>query len=181
MRMTTTPLNITSCKMHIEPSEEDKYSNQQKSWIYNNGCVNCSTSKYNDQKLSKKSIWFITNLKTKTKGNLTEDGCASIIVEAIGNVFIKLLWTDRKTNLVGFYEDLFNKSITIGSNTTIIDLPNVTIIYQTNKTTILHGGSNSIISTANNHDFCVSAYNVSNNHGRKHKINARYQVIPVKL
>ena len=59
-------------------------------------------------------------------------GCYYTSVAAIGNGFVEVSQTSKNVTLFGFDDDLSNKSISIGAVTTLIDLPNVTIIYHLN-------------------------------------------------
>ena len=79
-------------------------------------------------------------LNTKVKVNLMSDVCADTSVADIGNGFFKVSRTAINVTLVGFDDDLSKKSIPIEAASTDIDLQNVTIIDQINKTPLLHGG-----------------------------------------
>ena len=90
------------------------------------------------------------------------DGCAGISVADIENIFVEFQWTKRKTTLVEFYDELSKKYIPSGSNATVIDLQNCTLIYQLNKTPLLNGSANSLLLTPEAHDFGVSIHDVAN-------------------
>ena len=77
-----------------------------------------------------------------------------------------------KGSLVGFYDELFKKSIPIGAAPGAIDLPNGTLIARLNDTPLLHGGANDPISTAQDQEFGVAFHDVDNVHGEKKYINA---------
>ena len=69
--------------------------------------------------------------------------CSRIIVIDIGNDFVEVVCTERKVTLVVFDDDISKKSTLNINTTTEIYVPNDTIIYQLNKTPLIHGGDNS--------------------------------------
>ena len=71
--------------------------------------------------------------------------CSDMSVADTKNGSVDFSQTKRTIALVGFYGDLFNKSIQIGSATTAIDLPIFTIIDNLNKTPLLPGGTKSLL------------------------------------
>ena len=87
--------------------------------------------------------------------------CIDTSVSAIGNGFVKVSWTQRKSTLVEFNDDFYNKYTLIRAEAIGTDLPNVTIIDQLNGYPLLHGGDNLPIYTAHAHEFDVSVHDVS--------------------
>ena len=95
------------------------------------------------------------DLTTEVKGKLMEYSCYDTSVVDIGNGFVEFLWTARKSPLVLFDDDHSKTSIPIGAAATDINLPNGTIIDHLNKTLILYGGSNSLLSTSQAREFSI--------------------------
>ena len=75
-----------------------------------------------------------------------EYGCAATSFSAIG-FFVEVLRTTRKVILVGFYDDISNKPIPIGSDVTETDLKNGTHISHMKGIPLIQGGSNSLLLT----------------------------------
>ena len=82
------------------------------------------------------------------------------IISVIGNGFVEVSHTQRKFILIGFDNDISNKSFFFGSDDTDIDLPNGTIIAQMNDTLLPNGGTNSLLSTSNTFGFCVAVQDI---------------------
>ena len=61
-----------------------------------------------------------------------------------------------------------------------IGFPNVTIISNLNETPLLHGDSNSLLSTPKDLGFGVDANDVDKHHGVNKYIHYGYWVIPMK-
>ena len=74
-----------------------------------------------------------------------EDSCANSSVTAIGIVFVAFSFYERKYTHVGFDNDPYNKSTSIGAAASVIYFSNVTIIDRLNETLLLHGGYNYIL------------------------------------
>ena len=81
--------------------------------------------------------------------------------------------------LVGFDDDLYKKSIPIGATVNIIDLRNGTLIAQLNKTILIHGGANSLLSIEQSHEFGLDVHDVDKSHGRKQYIHVGKRFIPM--
>ena len=64
---------------------------------------------------------------------------------------------------------------------TAIDLTNVTIIYPLNETLLLHGGTNTMISTAQDREFCVAIHDIAKNHGVKQYIHDVNRIITMNF
>ena len=62
-----------------------------------------------------------------------------------------------------------------------IGFPNVTIISNLNETPLLHGGSNSLLSTPKDLGFGVDANDVAKHHGVNKYIHYGYWVIPTNF
>ena len=67
---------------------------------------------------------FSMNLNTKGKNNLMADRCADTSFSSIVNFVVRVLQTGLRITMVGFDDDLSNKSIIIRADTTAVDLPN---------------------------------------------------------
>ena len=80
-------------------------------------------------------------------------GCLDTRVSSIGTTSVEVLQTKRKLTLVGFDYNLSKKSIPIKASIMSIDLQNDTIIDNMNNNSLLCGGANYLISTAQDREF----------------------------
>ena len=74
-----------------------------------------------DLNISKRPIYYSTNLMTKVNFNIMKYGYYNTIVANISDKFLELSYNKRKVILVG-PDDIFRKYITIGSTVTSVDL-----------------------------------------------------------
>ena len=102
-------------------------------------------------------------------------------VEYIFNMFVEVSKNYSKVTLVGFYDDLYKKSILVKFSSTFIDLTNGNIIDKFNNTPLLLVGSNSLVSISQDREFGVSAHNVAKHYGVKQYIHSRDRFSPMKF
>ena len=151
----------------------------QKHWLARFRMVNAT--KTIDISGSKDALSFTMNATTKGKGKMMADGCADISIAAVGNGFREISRSDKTVTLVGFNNDLSKKEIPIGSAAAAIDLPRRTVIIQLNEAPLLHGGSNSLLSTAQAREGGVIVDDVAKRHGGWQHIQDEDYIIPLKL
>ena len=71
---------------------------------------------------------------------------ADTSIAAIGNVFVEVSRLEMTVNLIGLANDLIKEDVPIGLAVAAIELPSGTITIQLNKTSLLQGGFNSLLS-----------------------------------
>ena len=90
-------------------NEENK-SEKQKRQISNSICTNYSTTSFIYISEYKQAIYLDMNIKSNRKYELMEYGYAGTSVAEIVNGFVEVYWNEIKAALVGFDDDIFNKS-----------------------------------------------------------------------
>ena len=161
--------------------DEDNHSEKYKRWLSSIRCINCIKNKPVETIVFKQSLCISFNLKKKVKGRIMEYGFYDTSFASIGNGFVAVTYTDRKFTLVRVDNYLTKKYIPIGYFSTVVDSPNVIIMFQVNYTPLLNGGAKSFLSTAHVHKFSVDIHNVSRHCSIKQYIYSTDRAIPMKF
>ena len=64
-------------------------------------------------------------------------------------------------------------------STSSTDLPNDVVIAHLNGTSLIQIGANSLVSTAQDHEFVVATYDFSNHHNTQQYIHTKDQVVSI--